>query len=159
MRSKRASHSDSNTGSAINKQIRYATGEIDWFIFFICIRQLPIYCIFFNISKHFLTKRRKLTFCVSVSRRTITITATIIAMERDKRISHIPRLTQPNQSAIDRAITVRMESTHGIANRLSTLNKFLVIHITLVKHIPKNTSGNRLQTIFRRRNGSVSNNT
>jgi hypothetical protein len=77
-------------------------------------------------------------------------------VERNERVSHIPRLAQPTQSAINGAIAVRMEATHRVTNRLRALNKLLIIHITLVKHIPKDSSSNRFQTVFRRRDSSVS---
>jgi hypothetical protein len=64
-------------------------------------------------------------------------------VELDKGITHIPRLTQPNQRTINRAVTMRMATAHGVTNGLGALDELLIIHITLVKHIPEDTSGNR----------------
>ena len=46
----------------------------------------------------------------------------------------------------------------AVKSRLTKEQKLelLIIHITLVKHIPKDSSGNRFQTVFRRWDSSVS---
>ena len=159
MRSKTTGHSNCDTHCAIYKQIRNSAGQVCRLFFFISISQLPINSIFLNISQHFFAGFREFTLCITISCRTIAISATIIAVEVNERISHIPLLAQPNQRSINRAIAVRMETTHRVTNRLSTLYKLLIITITLIEHIPEDSSLDRFQTIFCRRNCSICNNT
>ena len=148
MRGYICSHTDCYTFSSVYKEVWESCRENCRLFFSLIKVRHEINYVLIKVSKEsFLAYLHKSGFCISHGSSAVTLDIAKVTMTVHKRQSFFEILTHYNKRLIDRAVTVRVIFTHGIADNTGTLSVWLIVSDAQLMHIIKDTSLNRLKTV------------
>ena len=128
------SHSDSNTGSTVHKQIRITAGKYSRLFLRIIEVRNEIHSIFVNICQKLHGNFAQPCLRITHGCRTVSVHGTEVTMTIDKRISGRPFLCHIDQCTINGTVTMGMIFTHSITDDTGTLSVWLVRTIVQFNH-------------------------
>ena len=116
MRSHVGCHTYRDTRTAINEQVRETARQYSRLTQTIVEVRHHINGIFLDVAKHLFCQLRQACLGITHSRCAITIDVTKVTLAIYQAITHVPRLSQTHQSAVDTAVTVRVVFTHNVSD-------------------------------------------
>ena len=140
-------HTDGNTLTAIDQQVREAGRKNRRLLFFAIVVVLHVDGILVQISEHLDSDLGHTCFRITHRGCTVSVHVTEVAMAIDQYLAHVPVLGHVNKGAIDGTVTVRVIFSHCVADNTCTLLIRLVRTVIHLVHGEENTALYRLQTV------------
>ena len=135
-------HSNSNPHYPIHKKIWKSRWKNCWFLFCSIKIIFKIYCFFFNISQHKLSKFSHFSFSISICCCIISIHRSKVSLTINKWISKRKVLSHSYHSFINWTITMRMIISKYMTNYSCWFSIFCTCFKTLNMHRIKNSPMN-----------------
>ena len=141
-------HTNRDTISTIDKNIRNTNRKHGWFFLRLIKVRHKIHYVFIEITqKNFLRELFQTRFGISHGRCSVTFDRTKVSMSVYQRPALLEILRHHNQRIINGTVTMRMIFTHGITDNTGAFTIWAVITDPQFIHIIKCSSLNRFQTI------------
>ena len=121
MRWNRRCHADSNSASAIDKQVRKFGRKYRRFVSAFVIVGRKVNCVELDVFQHGRRDLRHSGFGVPHRRGRQTSNRSKIALLVDQDVPHVPLLSHPHKRGIDDLLTVRMVVSHRFTGDLRAL--------------------------------------
>ena len=150
-------HTDGNTGRTVDQQVRETRRQVDGFLVAAVVVVLEVDGLLFDVPDHFQGQRRHLAFRVTRSSRAVITGRTEVALTRNERVTHIPRLHQTHERVIDGRVTVRVEVAHDVADHARALREAAIGAVSAVVHGVQHTPVNRLEAVANIRQSTADN--
>ena len=147
MRRNIGSHTNSNTCSTIDQQVREPGRKHLWLSLSFIKVWLEVYSIFINVSKHLHGNFAQAGLSVSHGSCAVAVHRTEVSMSVNKSIAERPVLCHIYKCSINRAVTMRMIFTHGITNDTGTFTMWLIRTVVQFDHRIQHSTLYRFQTI------------
>ena len=109
-------HTYSDTGGAVDKDIREAGRQHERFFAGVVVVGLEVNGIFIDIPQHFLAKLGKTHLGITHGGRAVAIDGAELAVAVDKGVAQRPPLGHAYYSAVDRRVAVGVIVTHYLAH-------------------------------------------
>ena len=149
------SHTDRDAGRTVHQQVGIAAGkDRRLFLRFIEVGH-KCHGVLVDIRQHLHGDFGQSRFGISHGRSAVSVHGTEVAVSVYQRIAHGPGLGHIDKGTVDRAVTMGMIFTHGIANDTGTFSVGLVRTVVQFAHGIKDPSLYRFESVpdIRQRSG------
>ena len=127
-------HTNCNTRRSVYQKVWKSGRQYRRFFLRLIKVRYKINGIFIDVCKHLHGNLAQTCLCITHGRRAVSIHRTKVSMTVYQRISGGPVLCHINKCSIDRAVSMRMIFTHGIADDTCTFSVWLVRSVVQLDH-------------------------
>ena len=140
-------HADGDAARAVYEQVRILRRQDGRFLFAVVVVRLEIDRILVDVGQQRLGRPREPRFRVAHRRRGVVVHRAEIALARDQRQAHGEGLRHPHHGVVDRAVAMRMELAHYVADDARRLAEGLVPAVAAFAHGVEDAPVHRLQPV------------
>ena len=142
-------HADGDPGRAVDQQVREPGRQDDRLVLLAVVVRLEVDGVLADVADHLHGQLRHPALGVPHGRGLVVARRPEVALTRDQRIAHHPRLRQAHQGVVDGAVTVRVVLTHHLADDARALVPAAVRPVAAVEHPVQDPPVHRLQPVPR----------
>ena len=140
-------HADSDTGGAVDQQVRKTGGQDTGFLAALVEVGIPIYRVLFDVPQHFAGDLGQASLGVTVSGRRVAVHAAEVAVAVHQGVPHGEGLRQTHQGIVNRAVAMGMIPTQHVAHAGGGLLEGAVRGQIVLIHSIQDTAMHRFQTV------------
>jgi len=141
------SHTNSDTGGAIDQQPRNTGWKNQWFVFGFIVVRAEIDRFLVEVGQEFVGQLGHANFCITHGRCGITINRTKVTLAIDQHVAHRKRLCHADNGVIHGGITMWMVFTNNITHHSGGFFIGFVPVVAQYTHSVKYAPVNRFQAI------------
>ena len=140
-------HADRDAGRAVDQQVGVARRQHGRLLRATVVVGLEVDGVLLDVADHLERQRRHPALGVPHRGRGVVARRAEVALAVDQRRAHHPRLGEPDQGVVDRAVAVRVVLTHDVTDDAGALREAAVGPVAPVVHRVEHPAVHRLETV------------
>ena len=134
-------HADRDAGGPVDQQVGEPGRQHDRLLLLAVVVRLEVDGVLGDVADHLHGQRRHPALGVAHGRGLVVARRAEVALAGDQRVAHHPRLRQPHQGVVDRAVAVRVVLPHHLADDPGALVPAPVRPVAAVVHRRTGSAG------------------
>ncbi len=140
-------HADRDAGRAVDQQVRDARRQDRRLLRAAVVVGREVDGLLVDVAHHLHRDRRELALGVPHRGRAVVARRAEVALARDHRRAHDPRLRQAHEGVVDRGVAVRVVLTHDVTDDAAALVEAAVGAVAAVVHRVEHAAVHRLEAV------------
>ena len=140
-------HSDGDTGRAVDQQVRNPRRQHHRLLRAAVVVRLEIDRLLVDVSHHLHRERSQPALGVAHRRGRVVARRAEVALPRNQRGAHHPRLREAYQRVVDRRVTMRVVLTHHVTDHTAALREAPIGPVAAVVHRVQHASVDGLEPV------------
>ncbi|MPM67170.1 hypothetical protein SDC9_114087 [bioreactor metagenome] len=142
-------HTDSNTGRAVDQQVRNARRQNRWLQLLAIVVRLEVDRFLVDIGRQVGRNALQAALRVTHGRRIVAVDGTEVTLTINQCVAQREILRHADQRIVDRRIAVRVVLTHDLADDAGTFDEGTVPDVVRLVHGVQHAAMHRLQAVAR----------